>query len=609
MRYLKIVCTALIVALIAFCFLLGLCAIIIEICSGDTLLFAGEQQEQVRKCAPVNNEVQAASPAPCVSLAKNLDDVHAASCRVVCSRPGSRTGSIGTGTVVLAAEGKYWVLTNWHVVNGFNQFKLQFFRDGKILEVAATLEKSWHNEKSPWDFAVLTVPEEKLKKYNPPIVPLAGPDVKPLTDRPILSSGCSEGRWSLAWKGSIESYYGNTAHFYPAPKSGQSGSAIVQEIDGSLRVTGILTWRVGDERTVGEEQMRGGAIPICNFFDAASGRQRTNNGESIPPNAAWCTDTTPKKIDPAIPGGNAPIKVWPVQSATEYFNAPAASYSGLELFVFVGPGCKACEQVKPVIAKLIKEGYKITTIDAATPDGKKECAECKVTVYPTFILCRDAGSKYDGLERWAGSDSAEPRIRFVFAKHARRGLPDAPKVTATEKLGPSPEEVARQKRKDRKINPPAESTQPDSPTTGGATGGNTSGSGSGDVSPLLNQYGSGSEKKQSPNPSTGLRRQQPDANAGSDSGLIGGVTDKLADRLQSQIDKLTADVQSKIDASVDDLKQEATEKINTWLAKVFWTAVVLIVVVWYVIWWLFTGIRYTIKRLPTITIERRKAEE
>ena len=263
MRVIKMICLALLVALLTFFFLLGLVAMTLEIIDGDSVLFAAEQ-------------------------AQTLDDVHAASCRVVCSQTGKREGSIGTGTVVKLAAGKYWIITNWHVVSGFNQFRLDFFRDGKILSVPATLQKSWHNEKAPWDFAVLTVDESRLAEYNPPIVPLGSPSVKPLTDRPIFSSGCSEGRWSMAWKGAVENYYGNTAQFYPAPKSGQSGSAIVQEIDGQLQVTGILTWRVGDERSVGEEQMRGGAIPITNFYAAATGRRPTGNMESIPPNAAFC---------------------------------------------------------------------------------------------------------------------------------------------------------------------------------------------------------------------------------------------------------------------------------------------------------------------------------
>ncbi|MDD3588630.1 MAG: hypothetical protein PHQ75_15715, partial [Thermoguttaceae bacterium] len=504
----------------------------------------------------------------------------------------------------------------------------------------------WHNEKAPWDFAVLTVPQDKLAAYDPPVVPLAGPDVKPLTDRPIYSSGCSEGRWSLAWKGYIESYYGNTAQFYPAPKSGQSGSSIVQNVDGALRVTGVLTWRVGDERSAGEEQMRGGAIPIAHLYDAASGRQRTGTGGSVPPDASWCGESD--KL-PAIPGGNAPIKSWPVQSARAYFDSPAANYDDLCLFFFVGPGCSACDAAKPAIAKLAKEGYTIETIDASTPDGKQTCNECRVRVWPTYLLCRDTGSKYLALERWSGSDSVEQRVKSAFAKHARRGAdktaltvlppPPAPKASTPATQGNSSNssntdtiatDTARRKRTPRKIETPDDDTPTDAPPATDDTGG-----GSGDVSPLLGPRTPGTAgptpTPSTPNPQARSRPRRDDNSvpppgaADTETGLIDKIAAPLTQRLdkligsleqeaKEKLDTLTTDLSAKAEhiakEKIDEMKPGIMTTVNNFLWGVVWRAAILIVIVWYGFYWMVRAVgscmscaASVIKNLPRIKIE------
>lgn len=642
MRIIKIICWALLVALITFCFLIGLVAITLEVIGGDSVLFAGESQKIA------------------ASEARNLDDVHAASCRVVCSRSGSREGSIGTGTVVKLTAGRYWIITNWHVVNGFNQFRLDFFRDGKIFSVKATLEKSWHNEKAPWDFAILTVPQDKLASYNPPIVPLGQQSVKPLTDRPILSSGCSEGRWSLAWKGSVEDYYGNTAQFYPAPKSGQSGSAIVQSIDGQLQVTGILTWRVGDERSAGEEQMRGGAIPIANFYAAATGRQPTGEQNNIPPNAAFCdhgvktpavlsTETQPattekkdkkaakdasktkEKILPAIP------RVWPVQSSTEYFDPKKPCHDGLKLFFFTMDNCVNCKKAYTIIEKLKKEDYPIETMDTShSDDAAKAAKECGVKAYPTFLLVRDTGVEYKKQDAWTGAEFLESKIREAFATAEKNALPAAPKTK---------EDAAKSKDAGKRRRLPKAEPGCDSGTCPGTDAAPSAPeSGTGDISPLFDDAPSDSDnvvpKEEQPGPQ-GMSPQAPSKpkwrrNDGSgqaptapldqtDTGIIDKVTapltqklDKLVDGLEQKagekLDSLTADLSQKAETiareKIDEFKPEIITNFKAFLWSVIWRSAILIAIVWYGFYWIVRGLgwlcsylAFVAKTMPRIKLE------
>ena len=81
--------------------------------------------------------------------AVNLDDIHAASCRIHATRTGSRQGAIGTGTVCLWSKGRYWIITNWHVVQGSDNIQLHFFRNGTIFSCKARLEGCGIMKKRP----------------------------------------------------------------------------------------------------------------------------------------------------------------------------------------------------------------------------------------------------------------------------------------------------------------------------------------------------------------------------------------------------------------------------------------------------------------------------
>ncbi len=407
------------------------------------------------------------------SPARNLEDIHAASCRVFAMDSNGR-GAIGTGTICGLVNGKYYILTNWHVVESHRSVTLQFFGNGRITECKGTVIATWHNESQPYDFAIITVSRTDLSNYNPPFVPLAQRGTRPTTGGLIMSSGCSEGRWPFAWKGSIESYYGETAQFFPAPKGGQSGSAIVEELNGQLCITGILTWRVGDEKKLSEEEMRGGAIPISKLYEAFDGKHRTGLPSSVPPNAVWCkaagnadvssasstgqssrlaSQTTSKsketetkddkkhaikKIDPKIDSKDEAVlqiepevkkkldlpievavdrpKVHAIGS-TEDYKTPVSQKVLVEVIFFTSTYCIPCKQAEPIVAEMCKKGYTIHTVKIDDDTGRKLAFERQVTSTPTFVVYRseDNRATWTEISRFSGTGNLKERLLQSFS--------------------------------------------------------------------------------------------------------------------------------------------------------------------------------------------------
>ena len=113
-----------------------------------------------------------------------------------------------------------------------------------------------------------------MAKLDAPFIPLAGRDSAPDQQSYIASSGCPDGRFAQAWKGKTLGRLSDTVRFQPAPVEGQSGSAIVSEIDGELWITGVLTYRTGEK---GSDAAEGLAIPIANLYRAATAWSPTSD--------------------------------------------------------------------------------------------------------------------------------------------------------------------------------------------------------------------------------------------------------------------------------------------------------------------------------------------
>ncbi|MBQ2683876.1 MAG: trypsin-like peptidase domain-containing protein [Thermoguttaceae bacterium] len=393
------------------------------------------------------------SPLVAGEPARTMEDLHAASCRVLALDAGGR-GAVGTGTVCGVISEGYCVLTNWHVVGARRSVKVQFFGDGHLIESPGTVIASWHDDAQPYDFALITVPISGLAGYEPPYVPLAEPTARPQAGDMILSCGCSEGRWPMAWKGHIERLGEGTFQFQPAPKGGQSGSAIVRRIDGRLYITGVLTWRVGGERGGGEERMRGGAISIGKLYDAYEGRSRTRGGSVVPPDSEWAacsggqysldsTGTAVRHVVAGSPGGQYSLgdttaavrhvvpqtggsgderryAVYTADGAGSGCNTSqtAVGKGDLEVLFFTQEGCVPCREAEGIVKRYAALGYPIRTIVLGSASGREEGRVRSVVSTPTFIVLDRSSGREREVSRFTGARSLEQRLGRIFTEDA-----------------------------------------------------------------------------------------------------------------------------------------------------------------------------------------------
>lgn len=299
--------------------------------------------------------------------AETFSDIHAASCRVRVS------SSIGSGTFIGFTDDACWILTNYHVVGKENNVKIDFWTNSKLETVDGKVSWRFYDVNLPGDFAFVKIDARDLKRIDPPFVPPAGPDVKPTEHGFIASSGCPDGRFAQAWRGEVISYYnGKTAVFQPPPVPGQSGSGIIEYIDGKPYVVGVLTWLFGQK---GLDESTGGAIPISNLYLAADGRVRLEIGtggniEAIPPDAVECSDTIP------------------VLRGEREVNA-------LMFVVFKQPNCVHCVTYENELKDTEKLGAKVARISKNIPDESAMFQSWGVTGTPaTFIAARTSQGGY-----------------------------------------------------------------------------------------------------------------------------------------------------------------------------------------------------------------------
>ncbi len=317
--------------------------------------------------------------------AETLEDAHAASCRV------SVSNARGTGSFIGVDKEKNLaiILTNYHVVTNNSRCALDFWTNSVRQSVSGTVIARAYDANMPVDCALIGVDVDDLAKIDPPFLALGGKDAAPDANSYILSSGCPKGRFAQAWKGKVLGYYnGSTVMFQPGPVPGQSGSAIISEIDGELWVTGILTWLIGTE---GADDSRGGAIPVANLYKAMQGRQsstgdRLDNLSPIPPGAVECAASAPYVLE------------------------------------FSQDDCPPCVEAESDVAELRKAGVDVRTYNVSRSiDGFKLAKKHDVNSTPTFLVCDGDGKE---LARFVGSGKAQEILTAV--------IENAPKLTAPE---------------------------------------------------------------------------------------------------------------------------------------------------------------------------------
>lgn len=326
--------------------------------------------------------------------AVTLDDARGATCRVCV------TGARGTG-FFFGVEGDYaLVATNYHVVQKNQKARLDFWTNGVMESVTASIDWRAYNLNLLYDFAIMRVRVDDLAKINPAWIPLAGSDARPRVGAVIISSGAPDGRFPQAWKGQVLEYYNNkTAVFAPPPVPGQSGSPICEYVDGELFVTGVLTWLFGEK---GRDESKGGAIPIANLYKALG---KSGGGEvdyhdddasPIPDNATECLETS----------GYVVAETYGV------YGADAEKAAAPCIIEFTQNNCPPCVDAETDIEFLRALNVPVYVFDVNTERGAKYVQAYKVERTPTFVLL---DSQYKPVQSFVGAGKHD-EILTAFEK-------------------------------------------------------------------------------------------------------------------------------------------------------------------------------------------------
>ena len=289
--------------------------------------------------------------------AETLEDAHAASCRI------NAGNSRGTGTFFLACGSTAYIVTCQHVVGSTVDVSTDFWGNSVKQNIKGRVFWRYLDNSMPVDVAIIAVDAETLKReVDPPYVPLAGSDARPTVNGFIVSSGAPDGRFTQAWKGKVVEYYQDaTAIFSPPPVPGQSGSGIMEYIDGELYITGILTWLIGEK---GRDDSVGGAIPVSNIYKAAKKGKRAptaidSNMSPIPPNATECSDT--------------------IKAVNDEIFRP-------EIIYYTREDCPACQSIESEIDRLEIDGENINKIDVGKTEGYELAKLDGVEKIPCIVI-------------------------------------------------------------------------------------------------------------------------------------------------------------------------------------------------------------------------------
>lgn len=334
--------------------------------------------------------------------AETMEDAHSASCRI------NAGNSRGTGTFFQACGSKAYIVTCQHVVGSTVDLTTDFWGNSVKQNIKGRVCWRYFDASDPGDFAIIAVDAETLKReVDPPYVPLAGSDARPTVNGFIVSSGAPDGRFTQAWKGKVVEYYqDSTAIFSPPPVPGQSGSGIMEYIDGELYITGILTWLIGEK---GRDDSKGGAIPVANIYKAAKKGKRAptaleKNISPIPPNATECADL--------------------LDAINNEINAP-------NIIFYTSPGCAACKSIESEIDLLEIDGERVQTIDVSTKAGYELARDDGVKKIPCVVIEKENARERVEAEELLGKDGAYTAIKRRLSS-GKRIEKTTPETTTTE---------------------------------------------------------------------------------------------------------------------------------------------------------------------------------
>jgi len=175
---------------------------------------------------------------------------------------------LGSGTVFSSSKDKYFILTNAHVVGGSSTANIDLFADGKHQKrVTGKIIWKYLSERKRIDLAIIEIEKKALGAYRPKVIKLAPKGTKVKARDTIYSIGFPHGRWPMAWLGNIQPkiHTPTDAHilnFMPTPFEGQSGSALLANIDNETRIVGIIGWKTQEDSIGYGGRLRGNGFAM-----------------------------------------------------------------------------------------------------------------------------------------------------------------------------------------------------------------------------------------------------------------------------------------------------------------------------------------------------------
>lgn len=391
-KFIKSVCYALVVALVALLLLLAL--------------------------APL------ALPA---ERAVNDNDVYNACCRVY---SGAYAGS---GTAFMEHNGKIYILTNYHVVAD-RDATVQFFGDGQASErIEAKNVARGYNNNSSLDYAILSIDATSRVKN---LVPLwRGSEPYRFNSAIIGTTGCPRAEYLRTIRGLVYSHNaGDNITFSPTPYGGQSGSSIVSYTNGLPYIVALLTWRTDEE---GRESAGGLAQPIERVISDLEGTATASAsiGDARRKTLEWSLEAG-KSLD-AEPPTNDDREV--LLNGGAIRAVELATSKPILDFYTLGAGCAPCMKLESDISRGVFNGFTINKrgqsasvrsypyIRVLAPDGS---VIQSFTGYDetTKELILSVGSKYIIREQ---EEPLRPTrsgsLPFTIPRTDRDGAPTEPK--------------------------------------------------------------------------------------------------------------------------------------------------------------------------------------
>lgn len=322
-----------------------------------------------------------------VRRAVTFEELHASSCRVLVTDASGR-GASGSGVNIGVRDDFVIVSTNFHVVDGFDSSRVDYFGDYDVYKVSGRVANVWYDQTQPWDFAILEIPISAFGERTIYFTPPAPEGFSPRVGDVFVSSGCPGGRNASILKCYITSFYGpgnSVVQYKPAPIPGRSGSGCFFWLaDGLPYLGAVTTWRIAQDGAP-EDAALGAAISVKNLYAAVDGRRVAADGrDAIPPNAVELIERF--RVDPAensaIPPGAVEI------AATASTNGRTKAFDDYLVSRFVYPGCRACLDSEEAFRR-IDSVARTETFDAATAKGAAAVRKNNIGIeFPVFVASR-----------------------------------------------------------------------------------------------------------------------------------------------------------------------------------------------------------------------------